>query len=207
LAVAGICSAREYTSVPAADETPLIRFVKHTKPPVLIDSTPGTAAFALVGAAAAIAAGHDIVVKNGIEDPSGDMARQVALAYAAAHGARVADEPLPDNHLWTQPKGKDLAAEANGARYVIDVDPPGMTLIYFSLDWAHFDLMFASQVRVIDTTTGAVVAKARCFLKSQKTPEALTHGELLADSAAKLKLLITAKANACATALKTGLKV
>jgi len=190
-----------------AEQGPMVGYVKHTKPPVLIDSTPGKAAFALVGTVAEIAAGHDIVVNNDITDPSGDMAREIAAAYAAAHGAKVASSPLLDDHLWTLAKGSDLAAQSNGARYVVDVEPPGLNLIYFSFDWTHFDLMFMDRVRIIDTSNGTVVAKARCFLKSQKTPAALTHSELLADNAAKLKQLIASKSQSCVDLLKTGLKL
>jgi hypothetical protein len=179
--------------------------VKHSKPPVLVDSTPGTAAFAVIGAFAAISAGHDIVVNNAIQDPSGDMAHEIATAYAAAKGGHVADAPLLDDHLWTRAKSDVLTDQANGANYVVDVEPPGLTLIYFSFDWAHFDLMYASRVRIIDAADGKVVAQARCFLKSQKTPSVLTHSELLADSAAALKQLIVSKSDACVALMKTGL--
>lgn len=192
---------------PASVPGPLVGYVKHTQPPVLVDSTPATAGFAMIGAVAAIASGHDIVVNNAIQDPSGDMARDIANAFATAKAARVADAPLLDAHLWTRAKAGDLSAQANGAAYVVDVEPPGMTLIYFSFDWTHFDLMYASRVRIIDTADGKVVAQARCFLKSQKTPGVLTHSELLADNAAALKRLIASKSEACLTQMKSALKL
>lgn len=190
----------------AGDQGVVIGFVKHTKPPALIDSTPGKAAFGMIGAAASISAGNDIVGMNDIQDPSGDMTHELAVAYAAAHGGRVADAPLLDAHKWTRVKGTDVAAEAAGARYVIDVDSPGMTLIYFSFDWTHFDLMFMATARVIDTSDGAVISKAHCFIKTDKS-QAQTHADLLADHAAKLKALIVSKSEACTAVLKTGLKL
>ena len=184
----------------------VIGFVKHTKPPALIDSTPGTAAFGMIGAVASISAGNDIVGMNDIQDPSGDMAHDLAVAYAAAHGGKVAEAPLLDAHKWTRAKGSDLAAESAGARYVIDVDSPGMTLIYFSFDWTHFDLSFMGTARVIDTSTGAVISRSHCFIKTNKA-QALPHSELLANHAAKLKALIVAKSEACTAVLKAGLKL
>ena len=112
-----------------------------------------------------------------------------------------------DDHLWTRAKGVNLAQQANGANYVVDVDPPGMNLIYFSLDWTHFDLLFMTSVRIIDTTNGNIVAKTRCFLKSRKTPDSMTHAELLADKAAGLKKLIVQKSATCVDQLKAGLKL
>lgn len=196
------------TAVTATDaNTPLIDYVKHTKPPVLVDTTAGSAGFALIGAAVAIASGHAIVVDNAIQDPSGDMAHELATAYAAAHGDRVADAPIPDDHLWTRAKSETLVQQSSGASYVVDVDPPGMTLIYFPLDWKHYDLTFMSGVRIIDTSDGKIVAKTRCYLKSQKTPGAMTHGELLANGAVALKQLIVSKSEACVAQMKAGLKL
>ncbi len=186
---------------------PLIAYLKHTKAPVLIDSTPGTAAFAMIGAFAAISAGKSIVADNAIQDPSGDMAHELATAYAASRSGRVAETPLSDDHLLTLAKSESLADQANGAGYVVDVEPPGMNLLYFSLDWSHFDLLFLSRVRIIDTSNGQVIARARCFLKSQKTPGAMTHAELLADGAAALKQLIASKSQACVVKMKADLKL
>jgi len=185
---------------------PLVAYVKHTKPPVLIDTTPGKAAFAMVGAFAAISAGGAIVTDNAIPDPSGDMAHDIATAYAAAHGGRVADAPILDDHQMTRPKGEDLAKESNGANFVIDVDPPGMNLIYFGFDWTHFDMLFLSVARVIDTSNGKVVAHGHCFLRTDKTG-AQTHDALLADHAAALKALIVTKSQACVVQMKAELKL
>lgn len=195
------------TPAAAASDQIVVAYVKHTKPPVLIDTTPAKASFALIGAAAMMAAGHDIVVKNDIQDPSGDMARDIATAYAAAHAGRVAETPISDDHVWTRPKSGKLVEQAGDARYVVDVDPPGLNLIYFSFDWTHFDLMFSSSVRVIDTSNSQIVAKAGCFINTKKSPGLLGHSELLADNAAALKQLIVRKSQACLVALKTGLKL
>ena len=181
--------------------------MKHSKPPVLIDTTPAKASFALVGAFAAISAGHAIVVDNDIEDPSGDMARDIATAYAAAHGGQVADQPISDDHLWTRAKADKLVEQSNSASYIVDVDPPGMNLIYFSFDWVHFDLMFGSAVRIIDTSNNQVVSHARCFLKPQKSADLMGHEQLLADRATGLKQLIARKSQACVAKMKADLQL
>ena len=190
-----------------SSEVAVIAYVKHTKPPLLVDSTPATAGFAMVGALAAIAAGHSIVVDNEIQDPSGDMAREIASAYAAAHGARVADGPVLDGHLWAAAKAESLAEKSTDARYVVDVEPPGMTLIYFTFDWTHFDLIFGTRARIIDTSNNRVISQARCFMRTEKSPDLLGHQQLLADRAAALKLLIIRKSEACVAKMKADLKL
>jgi hypothetical protein len=134
------------------------------------------------------------------------MAHDIAAAYAATQGGRVADAPLLDDHKWTRAKPGSLASEAGGANYVVDVDPPGMNLIYFSFDWTHFDLLFMSDTRIIDTGSGEIVAHSRCFLRTDKAG-AQTHDALLADHAAALKALIVAKSQACVAKMKADLKL
>jgi hypothetical protein len=186
---------------------PVIVYVKHTQPPTLVDMTPGSAAFGMVGALASIAAGHDLVVKDGIEDPSGDMARALATAYVAAHGGHVADAPILNDEKLSRASPAKLSALANGASYIVDVDPPGMNIIYFSFDWTHFDLLYLSQARIIDASNNKVVAQARCFLKTVKAPDLPTHAQLVADNGAVLKQVIARKTEMCLTKLKTDLKL
>lgn len=206
-AEAPISASATPAATPSSSDAVVVAFVAHTKAPVLIDTTPGKAAFAVVGAVAMIAQGHQIVVDNDIKDPSGDMAREIATAYAQAHDGRVADAPILDEHQLVRAKAEKLAEGADGARYIVDVDSPGMNLSYFPFDWIHFDMMFSSRVRIIDTSTGNVVDKARCFIKAEKTPDSMTHGQLLADKAANLKKLIANKSEACVVKLKAELKL
>lgn len=194
----------------AAPSGPLVAYVKHTKAPLLIDQTVaavlpgalfGPIAAVTVGAAMTISGGSDIVAQNGIEDPSGDMARDIAMAYAAAHGGRVADGSIADDHKSTRAKPSALAEQADGAQYVVDVDPPGMTLTYFPFDWEHRDLMFLSNARVIDASSDKIVAQAHCFIKTDDSYE-MTHDELLADHAAELKQVIARKSRACVASIE-----
>jgi hypothetical protein len=197
--------------IPAAlaADAPVVTYVVRPIKPQLIDTTPGRASFALVGAFASMAAGTQVVADNDIQNPGNDVAIDLARAYATAHGYRLTDTPvvIADPHQMLQTKAGTLSIKAEGAHYVVDVDSPGMNLIYFSLDWGHFDLMYIQNARVVDTTDNRVVANAKCFLKPKKTPEARTHGELMADHAAGLKLLIKAKAQQCAAIMKTQLKL
>ncbi len=169
----------------------------------MIDTTPAKASFAIIGAVAAIEAGGKIVAENDIENPANAIAKDLALAYAKANGYRLADAALVVDKDPPAPK----SGEPQGARYIVDVGPPGMNLIYFGLDWAHFDLIYSDRASVTDMTSNKVVAKGRCFLPTKKRPDLLGHDALLADKAAELKKLIQAKAAECEDKLKADLKL
>jgi hypothetical protein len=210
--IAAPASPTAETPAPPASPAPnsnglTVAYVKHTKPPSLIDTTPAKASFAMIGAFAAISAGHDIVAGNNIEDPSGDMARDIASAYAAARGAEVLATPILVDQLPKESKTTKLSTLSGGARYIVEVYPPGMNLIYFPLDWTHFDLLFNTIVRITDTSNNTVVAHAYCVMKPTKSPDLMGHEQLLADQAEELKQLIVRKSQACVAKMKADLSI
>jgi hypothetical protein len=194
-------------STQSAAGGPVVAWVKHVKPPTLVDTTAASAGFAMIGALAAISAGQAIVEKDNIEDPSHELAKAIATAYAASHGGVVADAPILSDKEMLRASPEALSKAATGARYVIDVDPPAMNIIYFSFDWIHYDMLYGDVVRVIDTSNGKIIAHANCFIRSEKKPGLPTHGELLANEGALLKALIARKADACLVKLKQNLKL
>ena len=199
--------AAQPASAPAADAGPVIGYIKHTKPPSLIDQTIASAEMGLIGAAVAISAGHDIVNANNIEDPSVDVARQVAAAYAASQGGHVAGAPISDDQMPPKTRIEDIGHFAAGARYVVNVAPVNMEIIYFVTDPLRRDLMVASVGQIVDASTGKVVAKGRCFVKSEKVGDRYTHDQLLDNQAAALKTLIVRKSQECAEKMEASMKL
>ena len=186
---------------------PLVTYVKRTKPPFLVDQTIAAAELGMIGAIAAISSGHEIVTKNNILDPSTDVAHQIAVAYAALQNGQVAEAPISDDQLSPKAKPDEIGQHAGGARYVVDVAPVNMEIIYFLTDPLRRDLMMSSTSAILDTSTGKVVAKARCFIKSEKVGQRFTHDELLADQAAALKSLILQKGQECAEKMEVQMKI
>lgn len=186
--------------------SPLVAYVKHTKPPVLFDTSAASPVFGVGGGIASYSMGKDIVHDNDVQDPSGDIALAIATAFAASKGGRMADQPLPDDHPWTGVKTDDLMKQAGGARYVIDIDPVSMNVIYFQFDWTHYDLLFGTRVRIIDTMDGKVLAKGKCSFKMDKAA-AKTHAELIDNGAAGLKKRIAERSQACVALMKVDLRL
>jgi hypothetical protein len=165
--------------------------------------TAGHAMFAMVGAVAAVAQGHDTAVKYDLKDSANLVTPELAKAWADAHGYRVAAGPIAvdDAHKnLTKAATKD-AADLQDARYVVD-GASGVNAIYFSFDWTHYGLIYNVFVRVVDTSDGKVLAKARCFLKPNKTPESPTGEKMFADNAAVLKKMMADDAQECLPKLK-----
>lgn len=198
----------ETAGQPVAADAPMVTYVVRRTPPQLVDLTPGRGAFAMIGAFAAISAGAKVVSENGIENPANDVAREVAIAYAAAHGYRVADTPLViDDGNLEQAKKTALGSLAPGAHYVVDSDVASMNLTYFSGDWAHYRLLYSGRLRIIQTAGNRVVSEGRCSLKPKKTPDAPSHDALLENQAAMLKQLIRSSADQCGAEMKAALKM
>jgi hypothetical protein len=149
-------------------------------------------------------AGRSIARENGLEDPSGRMAHALAVAYAATVGGRVAPTAVIGDASWLHLKPGEMAQRTGGARYLIAVSRPGMTLMYHSFDWEHRDLLLTANAFVVDTANGGAVAKARCFVRTDHAND-LTHDDLLYDHAAALKRLIIRKSDACVAQLEAGL--
>ena len=197
---------------PAADAAPapagpLVTYVKHTKPPFMADTTIAAAELGMVGAIVSISSGHEIVTANGIEDPATEIAHSVALAYAAAQGGHVADAPLADDQMPANTKPDAIGRYAGGARYVVNVSPVDLRIIYFVTDPLRRDVTLMTVAAIIDASTGKVVARAHCFITQSKQCERFTHDQLLADQAAALKAVIVRKGQACVDKLETGLKI
>lgn len=164
-------------------------------------ATPEKAAFGLLGAAAMIAEGKDIVKANDIPDLSPDIARDVAADLANRKQARVAASALAFERKGL-PKPAVLAGAATDAAYVVDVDSV-VSMTYYPVDWLKFRVYYFSNMRLVDTKSKQVVAKHFCKWDGDKTGDPkFTRGELLDDMAKGLKAAQSRGADACKVQFK-----
>jgi hypothetical protein len=170
---------------------------------IMTAMSPAKAAFALVGAAAMLAEGKQIIADNNVVDPSQGVARDVAADLARAKSARVAEAPLSfERKGMTVPKPAALSAAAPGAAYVVDVDS-GWILAYFPVDWAKYKVIFNSNMRLVDTKSQTVVAKHFCNWDGEKRGDPkFAREDLLGESAKGLKDALARGAAYCAGEFK-----
>ena len=156
--------------------------------------TAGKAAFALVGAVAAIDAGKRLVTENDIEDPAPRVARELLAIAHTQYGVVPANSPAAKVDTTDV---KQLAHAGSGADLVIDVQSLGEAFNYFSTDWSHYWVSSGLIVRVVDVRTGEVLAGGSCRRNSHNEPNPPSKDELLANQAERLKSILSAQRDAC----------
>lgn len=199
-------------SSPAAAEPPAppkkppeVVFTTSAERPFFMLMSPGHAAFAAIGAVAAIASSKTVANENELTDPANEIQAEIAKSYAGSQGLTLADAPIviqPGN-----PKAATAAvfdaAKAQGAHYIVDVATQAWEFIYFSFDWTHYGVIYGARLQVIDVDTKKPVVSGRCLLKPEKTPDSPNKDQLLADKAARLKAMSAEAAHKCAAILKS----
>jgi hypothetical protein len=199
-AAVGSAAAAQATG-PATDAqtvAQMVAYVAHPEPPKFTDWKSGHTGFMLRGEAKG--AGEQIVQTYGIPNYGNETARQIAKAYASAHGLALASAPITVAPSHPLP----------GARYVVDAGIPEMTLAQLSRSFIwpadpQVYLIYAQDVQILDGATRQVVAKASCHLGydgglfAQSLP---THAQVLGDGGAGLKRLVRERADKCIAVLE-----
>ncbi len=149
--------------------------------------TPGTAMFALIGAAAANSAGNKIVEENGVADPADILVSALVPAVVERYGLQwdPSVKPVVDTK-----KPKEIAAAQSGVDYVLDVRSQRWNYAYTG-KLSRFWVGYSAEVRLIDAKSGAVVSNMVCDPDTRKHDVKPTRDELLADRAQLLKDVTT----------------
>jgi hypothetical protein len=145
--------------------------------------TPGTAMFAMVGAAAANSAGNKIVEENGIADPADVLAGSLVPAVVRHYGLQWDPSVVP---VVDTKKAKEIAAAQAQVDYVLDVRSERWGYSYHG-KLNTFWVGYRAEARLIDAKTGAVVSNMTCDSDTRKHAVRPTRDELLENQAQLLK--------------------
>ena len=162
--------------------------------------TAGKATFGLLGAAAMISAGNEIVKKNAIEDPAVSIARELADSFASANAMTVVPT---EGVLAKSTNPAELARQYSAADILLDVQTVNWSFAYFPTDWNNYRVIYSAKARLIDTRTRKVLAEGFCSRVPEKTDDAPSHEELLANQAARLKQELEAAAQHCVSEFRS----
>jgi hypothetical protein len=91
----------------------------------------------------------------------------------------------------------ELARQYSGADLLLDVQTVNWGFAYFPTDWNNYRVIYSAKARLIDTKTRKVLAEGFCSRVPEKTDDAPSHEELLANQAARLKQELEAAADHC----------
>lgn len=163
-------------------------------------TTAGKASFGLLGAAAMISAGNEIVKKNAVEDPAVAIATELASGFASANAMTVVPT---EGVLAKSTNPAELARQYSKADLVLDVQTVNWGFAYFPTDWNNYRVIYSAKARLIDTRTRKVLAEGFCSRVPEKTDDAPSHEELLANQAARLKQELEAAAQHCVSEFRS----
>jgi hypothetical protein len=153
------------------------------------------AEFALIGALVAVEEGRAIASSNHIPSPAGDMALQLARAFAEGHNARLEPNPILVADRFSLSSAQK-GGVGQDVRYIVDVSSVNITILYAILDWTSFDIAFSSHVKIYDVKSGRVIAQSSCLVRGDHSDH-FSHDTLLANGAANLKMLIKKRGDQC----------
>ncbi len=158
--------------------------------------TPGKAALGLIGAAAMISEGNEIIKKNDIPDPAVGIGDQL-LRVAQAKRSIVVVQPKAGAAATSDDIAALLTAYP-GADYILDVKTINWMIGYYPTNWNGYRLIYSARVRVIEAATREVAAESLCSTVQGDDANPPTYDQLLENKAVMLKNLMEAATTKCA---------
>ena len=156
--------------------------------------TAGKAMFAMLGAAAMIAAGNDLVKENQVEDPARYIQAELASALSSSYGFALSDSPAIKVD---SDKPAKIAALAPASDLVLDIETINWSFVYFPTDWNNYRVIYSAKLRLINTKAKSIVAEGFCARVPEEDATAPSYDELVANKAERLKQELKIAADHC----------
>ena len=161
--------------------------------------TAGKMMFGLLGAAAMISQGNEIVQENNISDPADYISAELLTALSKKYELKLID----NNGKEVKGEGaSDLIQIYTGADFILDMRTINWSFSYFSGDWNNYRVIYNAKLRIIDTKKGESVAEGFCSHIPDKNENGPSRQELLANQAERLKSELMIAANYCISYFK-----
>lgn len=161
--------------------------------------TAGKAMFAMVGAAAMISAGNEIVAKNNVQDPATYISEKLSTALSMKYGTKVSAKTVSI----TDDDVQALSRKNPEIDLILDIRTVNWSFVYFPTTWDKYRVIYSARLRLIDVKGGKVTAEGFCSRIPDQTPSSPTYEELLANDAKRLKRELREAADFCINDFKT----
>ena len=162
--------------------------------PAFAAMTAGKAMFGAIGGAAMVAAGNKLVKENNVEDPAAFIAQELLKGFADANAMTIVGS---DDVITSGTKPAELAKQYSSADVLLDVQTINWSFAYFPADWNSYRVIYSAKLRLVDTKKKKLLAEGFCSRVPDKTDDAPSHEQLLADQAARLKSELAIAADHC----------
>ena len=163
-------------------------------PADFIAFTAGKAAFALVGAAAMISEGNEIVKTNNIEDPALMISQELSVKLKGMREMTVVSN---GNTTATSDDISVLLSTYPKTDYLVDVKTLGWMFNYYPTDWSHYKVTYSARFRLIESSTKKMIAETLCQSVQGDDKNPPTKDQLLENQAKLLKEHLDKAASAC----------
>jgi len=156
--------------------------------------TAGKAAFGMLGAAAMITEGNNIIQENGIDDPARKISRDLAEQLVATRAMQLKPRSLVEA---SSDEIGTLVSLYPDADYLLDIKTFGWMFSYYPTDWAHYKVTYSARLRLIETSSKRVVAETLCSGAQGDDQNPPTKDQLLENQAALLRTYFDRAADSC----------
>ena len=155
-------------------------------------STPGKAAFGILGAFAAISEGNSLIQENDVQDPAIAIGQGIVDRLVATRNATQ----VPSQAVATGDDIQTLLATYPEANILVDVKTFNWMFIYFPSQWGRYRVIHSARVRLVDSESKEIVAETLCASNSgEDNPP--TEDQLLRNKAALLKEYLNKGVTSC----------
>ena len=191
----GVIDDQEF--LPVISDKPL-SLVIHDSPDFLA-ITPERDMFTIDGFNEAANEGNRLVADAGIEDPAGEISREMARAISRHYDLQYSQDVVKKSK---SKKVKDLANLAHGRGYILAIETLGWMFTYDVSDDSDYSVRYTVRMRLINAEKAATIEQSSCrFDTTRAGIPAVSHEELVGDDAAWIKEALTDAAESCVNRL------
>eukprot|EP01156_Anaeramoeba_ignava_P006762 Anaeramoba_ignava/a349491_7.p2 GENE.a349491_7~~a349491_7.p2 ORF type:complete len:168 (-),score=20.43 a349491_7:53-556(-) len=141
------------------------------------------ASFGLIGSAAMISEGNDIIRNNAVENPANFISSELSVMLSKKYNLeKVESMEYVESQTTT-----DIAKLYSTADWIIDVETINWSFVYFPTDWNNYRVIYSAKLRLIDSRDKKMIAEGFCARVPEEDDTAPSYDELLEKKAERLK--------------------
>ena len=169
--------------------------VIHYEPDPFLPMTNTKGAFAVLGVAAAVSEGSELVREHNLEDPAIDI--KTSLANDLSDTYQISDVKILQEAKPYESNPEEVAALASHDGIVLDVRTFGWGTMYYPFK-TKYKVNYMAQARLINAREKRLISAERCTIKEEYSENSPTYDELMENGAALLKKKLADASTECA---------
>jgi len=165
------------------------------EPDPFLPMTNTKGALAVLGVAAAVSEGKELVEEHKLVDPAINI--KTSLAKDLSETYRITDITVIEETRPFESDPEDVAAMASNEGIVLDVRTFGWGTMYYPFK-TKYRVNYMAQARLINAKDKRVISAERCLINEAYSENSPTYDDLMENDAALLKTKLTDASSECA---------